>query len=219
MRLNILGCVPTLLNVLMELAEDSHGITQFNILQNTPVELSSDFIPQTDWQVSVYPIEDLPVEADSQGIYALSVVGMQSKKLVYQDFQARIGIPQTQFIQLIHPSAQISRSAQLQSGLQIEPLVTISACAELGFGIHIKRNCSIGHHCRIGDFVTIHPGVTISSFVRIGSQTMIGSGASIKDNITIGENCMIGMGSVVLKDIPPHSIAYGNPCQVHKSNR
>jgi serine acetyltransferase len=32
--------------------------------------------------------------------------------------------------------------------------------------------------------------------------------------VTIGEGCVIGAGSVVTKDIPPHSLAVGNPCKV-----
>ena len=32
--------------------------------------------------------------------------------------------------------------------------------------------------------------------------------------VHIGERCVIGAGSVVTKDIPPHSLAVGNPCKV-----
>ena len=32
--------------------------------------------------------------------------------------------------------------------------------------------------------------------------------------VTIGENSVIGAGSVVTKDIPKNSVAYGNPCRV-----
>ena len=32
--------------------------------------------------------------------------------------------------------------------------------------------------------------------------------------VTIGEGCVIGAGSVVTRDIPPYSLAAGNPCRV-----
>lgn len=32
--------------------------------------------------------------------------------------------------------------------------------------------------------------------------------------LTIGEDCVIGAGSVVTRDIPPNSLAVGNPCRV-----
>ena len=32
--------------------------------------------------------------------------------------------------------------------------------------------------------------------------------------MTIGDGAVIGAGGVVTKDIPPHSLAVGNPCRV-----
>ena len=45
---------------------------------------------------------------------------------------------------------------------------------------------------------------------------MSGSGGNctILPGVTIGDNSVIGAGSVVTKDIPSNSIAYGNPAKV-----
>ena len=41
---------------------------------------------------------------------------------------------------------------------------------------------------------------------RKGTVTVIGG-------VTIGEGCVIGAGSVVTRDIPPHTVAVGNPAR------
>lgn len=51
----------------------------------------------------------------------------------------------------------------------------------------------------------------------IGSDVWIGHGVIIKQGISIGVGAVIGAGSVVTKDIPPYSIAVGNPCKVIKT--
>lgn len=50
--------------------------------------------------------------------------------------------------------------------------------------------------------------------VTIGSNCWIASGVTILAGVTIGEGCVIGSGSVVSRDIPPNSLAVGNPCRV-----
>ena len=50
--------------------------------------------------------------------------------------------------------------------------------------------------------------------ITIGSNCWLASNVVVCAGVTIGEGCVIGAGSVVTKDIPPHSIAVGNPCRV-----
>ena len=49
---------------------------------------------------------------------------------------------------------------------------------------------------------------------RIGSDVWIGANVVLKAGVTIGDGCIIGAGSIVTKDIPPFSVAVGNPCRV-----
>jgi UDP-2-acetamido-3-amino-2,3-dideoxy-glucuronate N-acetyltransferase len=44
----------------------------------------------------------------------------------------------------------------------------------------------------------------------------IGVNVTLLPHITIGEFSLIGAGSVVTKDIPPYSLAYGHPAMVIK---
>jgi maltose O-acetyltransferase len=54
--------------------------------------------------------------------------------------------------------------------------------------------------------------------VRIGSRCFIGGGSLILPGVTIGDECIIGAGSVVFDDVPPRSIAGGNPARIIRSD-
>jgi acetyltransferase-like isoleucine patch superfamily enzyme len=57
--------------------------------------------------------------------------------------------------------------------------------------------------------LTIRPTV-IEEDAHIGANSVVVAG------VTIGKRCQIGAGSVVTKDIPPFSVAVGNPAKVVK---
>lgn len=50
--------------------------------------------------------------------------------------------------------------------------------------------------------------------VVIGGGSFVGIGAIIKPGVTIGERAYIGAGSIVTKDVPPESLAVGQPARV-----
>lgn len=87
----------------------------------------------------------------------------------------------------------------------------------------------------IGDRVQFGPNVSIFSaghdtsvlsrikFVEFGHPVFIeddcwiGGNVIILPKVRIGKGSTIGAGSVVTKDIPPYSVAVGNPCKVRKT--
>lgn len=58
----------------------------------------------------------------------------------------------------------------------------------------------------------------ITQEVHIGNQVWIGGNCTILKGVKIGDGSVIGAGSVLTKDIPPKSLAVGNPCRVIKKN-
>jgi acetyltransferase-like isoleucine patch superfamily enzyme len=54
--------------------------------------------------------------------------------------------------------------------------------------------------------------------IRIGRFAWIGQNAFVLKGVTIGEGAIIGVGSVVVTDVPPHSIVMGNPARVVMKN-
>ena len=57
-------------------------------------------------------------------------------------------------------------------------------------------------------------GLQYNKPVKIGRCVWLGAGVIILPGVTIGDNSVIGAGSVVTKDIPSDSVAYGNPARV-----
>lgn len=58
-----------------------------------------------------------------------------------------------------------------------------------------------------------------SKKVTIGKDVYIGMGVCIMYSGDIGEGSVIGAGSVVVKPIPPYSVAVGNPAKVIKERK
>ncbi|HEX8326715.1 MAG TPA: sugar O-acetyltransferase [Hymenobacter sp.] len=52
--------------------------------------------------------------------------------------------------------------------------------------------------------------------ITIGDDCWIGGGSVICPGVSVGAGCVIGAGAVVTKDIPPYSLAVGNPARVVK---
>jgi acetyltransferase-like isoleucine patch superfamily enzyme len=61
-------------------------------------------------------------------------------------------------------------------------------------------------------------GVT-NQGISIGNDCWIGAGVVFLDGVTVGDGCVIGANTLVNKDIPPYSVAVGNPVKIVKSRR
>ena len=52
--------------------------------------------------------------------------------------------------------------------------------------------------------------------ITIEDNCWIASNVTVVGGVTIGSGSVIGAGSVVTRDIPPNSLAFGNPCKVQR---
>ncbi|MEX2512444.1 MAG: acyltransferase [Cyclobacteriaceae bacterium] len=102
---------------------------------------------------------------------------------------------------------------------------TLEGKIVIGKGVKIMANVYIPSRTTIGEMVFIGPGVTILNAklpmreplvaeTKIGNNVIIGGGVTLGPGINIGDNVFIGAGSIVLKDIPPNSLAYGVPAKI-----
>ena len=50
----------------------------------------------------------------------------------------------------------------------------------------------------------------------VGNDVWIGQNVTVMPAVHIGDGAIIGANSIVAKDIPPYSVAVGNPCEVKR---
>lgn len=62
-------------------------------------------------------------------------------------------------------------------------------------------------------------GLEYARPISVGDNVWIGAQVCVLPGVTIGDGCVIGAGSVVNRDIPPHTLAAGNPCRVIRELR
>ena len=104
--------------------------------------------------------------------------------------------------------------------------ITLPYTVKLGRRVRIWHHGGMVLHARsIGDDVHIRQNTTFGIARRdrlhelptIEDRVDIGCGAVILGDITVGHDSVIGANAVVLKDVPPHSVATGVPARVVKS--
>lgn len=83
----------------------------------------------------------------------------------------------------------------------------------------ISWNCSISDsdgHPRQADLRAQNAPISPRDIrpVRICRHAWIGNGSYIMKGVTIGEGAVVGVSSVVISDVPPYSLALGNPAEV-----
>jgi len=94
-------------------------------------------------------------------------------------------------------------------------------------GVHIGSCVRIGHNSSIvsenhgfDDISTpIYLQEKTGKAVIIEDDVWIGCKVTVLMGVTIGKGSVIGAGAVVTRDIPPYSVAMGNPARVLKSRK
>jgi putative colanic acid biosynthesis acetyltransferase WcaF len=91
--------------------------------------------------------------------------------------------------------------------------VFILSLAPVTLGSHVCVSqraflCSGSHHWRQETFDLDTQPIVVEDQVWIAAQAFVGPGTRI------GQGSVVGVGTVLLKSIPPHSMARGNPAEI-----
>lgn len=120
---------------------------------------------------------------------------------------------------LIHPKANICRSAKIGVGVYIHAGACIWTKAEIGDFTFISPNTVIAHHTKVGKACLISTLCAVGAGVNINNFVMFGFGTTVITGVkNIGKNVMSGGGTVIIKDVEDNAVIVGNPARKIRDN-
>lgn len=161
-------------------------------------------------------VEGLPVVRDLSGInlthvdVALGIGHNFTREQAATELIKRY--PNVRMPAIVHRTAWVSPSATLDAGTVVMAQASVGPFATTGRGALLNTGASLDHESRVDDFASLGPGAHTGGQVVIGARTMVGLNAGILQGIAIGPDTVIGGQSLVRRDIPAGTIAFGVPC-------
>ncbi len=126
----------------------------------------------------------------------------------------------------IGDDSKIGTFVEIQKGARIGSRCKVSSHTFICEGVTLEDEVFIGHNVTFtndlfpratrddGSLQTDADWKCVPTLVKRGAS--IGSSATILCGVTIGERAMVGAGSVVTKDVPPDTLAAGNPARIFR---
>ena len=135
--------------------------------------------------------------------------------------------------------ASVLEEARVEDSVEIGPFGHLRPGAHLGKGVHMGnfgevKNADLGPGTKMGHFsyvgdatigrdVNIGAGTITCNYdgerkhrTTVGEDAFVGSGTMLVAPVTIGAGAKIGAGSVVTRDVPAKTLAYGVPARAKR---
>ncbi|MDR3001284.1 MAG: N-acetyltransferase [Fibromonadaceae bacterium] len=115
----------------------------------------------------------------------------------------------------IGKNCNICMNVFIENDVVIGDNVTVKCGVQLWDGLRVEDDVFIGPNVTFTNDLIPRSGKRPAEFLKtvLKRGASIGAGSVIIAGHTIGEYALVGAGSVVTKDIPPHTVWYGNPAK------
>lgn len=117
------------------------------------------------------------------------------------------------FINLIHPTSNLSPSVQIGIGVAIKSYCVISSDVTIGNFCFLQSSVIMGHDVKIGDYCQINSFAFFAGYVNVGNCVSINAGAKLIQNVQVEEESVVGIGSVVLNKVKKGTTVFGVPAK------
>ncbi|MCA9272537.1 MAG: NeuD/PglB/VioB family sugar acetyltransferase [Phycisphaerales bacterium] len=118
---------------------------------------------------------------------------------------------------VVHPSAAVSPSSVICSGVFVGPSAVVNPRARVLDHAIVNSGAIVEHDCLVAENAHIAPGAVLGGGSRVGNDTLVGLGARVLPGVSVGQGCTVGAGAVVTKDIPDGKTVVGCPARLLRS--
>jgi acetyltransferase EpsM len=137
----------------------------------------------------------------------------ETRKMITQRFQG------VKWPTVIHPKTSVHPTLQVGEGTLIFEDTIVHPDVIIGSHCIIQAKGGIGHDTIFSDFVHTAPGVFVSGGSMIYEGVFMGIRSVTIPTVNVGPWSTVGAGSVVMRDVPPDSLAVGVPAKIMRVSK
>lgn len=142
-------------------------------------------------------------------VFFCAIGNVKRRRLVIEKIRLKGG----RFINLIHPTAQLSPSVKLGVGVAIKSYCVISSDVSIGDYTFLQSSVIMGHDVNIGSYCQINSFAFFAGYAQTGDCVTVNAGAKLIQNVKVEDEAVIGMGSVVLNKVKKGTTVFGVPAK------
>ncbi len=116
-----------------------------------------------------------------------------------------------QFVNIIHPLANVGLHVELGVGIVMGPFASITSDVKVGDHVLIGALSNVGHDVELGNWCQISSHCGVNGCATLGDGVFLGSHACILPRVKVGPWAFVGAGSIVVRDVPDRVKVFGNP--------
>lgn len=120
------------------------------------------------------------------------------------------------WITVVHPFAWVHPGVPLGVGTVVCAGAIVQPGATIGAHVILNTKASVDHDCHVGNYVHISVA-HLAGGASADDGSFLALGSTVLPNLNVGAWSYLGAGSVATKNIPPGSVAVGNPARIIKS--
>jgi len=118
-----------------------------------------------------------------------------------------------ELVNAIHPSAVVSDSVKLASGIMIAAGAIVGPDVEIAESVIVNTAAVIEHECRLAAAVHACPAAALAGRVTVGEGAFLGLGCRIIQCLNVGAHSIVGAGAVVIRDVVEGVTVVGVPAR------